>query len=81
MRPPFPVVSLLAAALALTACKRTEPAALPAAKVPAATPAITEAAAHDNLNAVLWVQRSAEYRAVSETIYRAAADKLDVALE
>ncbi|MGH8819142.1 MAG: 5'-nucleotidase, lipoprotein e(P4) family, partial [Achromobacter pestifer] len=35
----------------------------------------------DNLNAVLWVQASAEYRAAAETVYRAAADRLAVALE
>lgn len=81
MRSHVLVVALLAGALALTACKRTEPAALPAAKVPDATPATTQATPHDNLNAVLWMQRSAEYKAVSETIYRAAADKLGVALQ
>ena len=81
MRPHVLVVSLLAAALALAACKRTEPAVLPGAKTPVATPAATEVATHDNLNAVLWVQRSAEYKAVSETIYRAAADKLDLTLK
>src|SRR3546814_10949417 len=36
--------------------------------------------ADDNLNAVLWVQTSAEYRAVAETVYRAATDQLDAAL-
>ena len=30
--------------------------------------------ANDNLNAVLWIQTSAEYRAAAETVYRAAAD-------
>lgn len=37
--------------------------------------------ADDNLNAVLWLQTSAEYGATAQTIYRAAADKLDVALK
>ena len=77
-------VSILATALALGACKRTEaPAAPPAKTAPAADakPATPEVAADDNLNAVLWVQRSAEYQAVTQTIYRAAADKLDLALK
>ena len=45
---------------------------------PAATPAPQ---ADDNLNAVLWMQRSVEYRALAEQTYRAAADKLDDALK
>lgn len=82
MRPLPSTFCLLALGLGLAACRPTAPAAAPAAKAPAAPPAATApaAAADDNLNAVLWVQASAEYRAVSETIYRAAADKLDAAL-
>src|SRR5690606_13979628 len=34
----------------------------------------------DNLNAVLWVQRSMEYRVLSETVFRAAGERLDAAL-
>jgi 5'-nucleotidase (lipoprotein e(P4) family) len=84
-------LTVLAAALALAACKPqpgrpaeapapAEAEAKPAAAAPAdaAKPAV---AADDNLNAVLWMQRSVEYRASTETIYRAAADKLDVALK
>ena len=82
-------VSLLAAGLAaslltLAACKRTEPAAVPAE---AATPAPAAAATtkptgtHDNLNAVAWVQTSVEYRAITTQTFRAAADHLDVALK
>ena len=84
-------LSVLACALALGACKRTEPAAKPAEPAAAAAPATAAAGAtpaaaavpgaDDNLNAVLWVQTSAEYRAATETVYRAAADKLDVALK
>ncbi|KRA17167.1 5'-nucleotidase, lipoprotein e(P4) family [Lysobacter sp. Root604] len=87
-------LSVLACALALGACKRTEPAAesaKPAEPAAAAAPANAAASAapttpagpgaDDNLNAVLWVQTSAEYRAATETVYRAAADKLDVALK
>jgi len=76
-------VSILATALALGACKRTETPAAPAARTAATSdpkPATAEVAADDNLNAVLWMQRSAEYQAVSQGIYRAAADKLDLAL-
>ncbi len=78
-----PIVLLLA----LGACKPTsltapqtgdEPASSAAKTAKAATPSV---GADDNLNAVLWVQASAEYGAVTQTIYRAAADKLDVALE
>lgn len=86
MRPTLATVSLLA--LALAACKPasyTAPqgaAAAAAETKPAATAAKPDAAsADDNLNAVLWMQRSEEYRASAETIYRAAADKLDAALK
>lgn len=85
MRRTLLTVSMFAAALSLAACKRTDPASS-AADATATKPAVEQAAAtsavaaNDNLNAVVWVQTSAEYKAVSETIYRAAADKLDVAL-
>lgn len=83
MRPMLPGLLMLLLTLA-AGCKRSEPATAPAA---AAKPAAPTAAspvtttADDNLNAVLWVQASAEYKAVTETIYRAAADKLDLALK
>ncbi|TWH99414.1 acid phosphatase [Luteimonas cucumeris] len=81
------LLTLSLLALALAACKPTSftapDAAMPAGK-PAAATVEKDAAgtppADDNLNAVLWVQASAEYRAASETVYRAAADKLDIAL-
>jgi acid phosphatase len=44
-------------------------------------PAAPAVAAHDNLNAVAWVQTSVEYKALSEQTYRAAADHLDKALK
>lgn len=81
------LLTLSLLALALTACKPTSLTA-PAANTP--TPSDKSAAAaaktdttpaDDNLNAVLWVQTSAEYRAACETVYRAAADKLGVALQ
>ncbi|RZZ88181.1 5'-nucleotidase, lipoprotein e(P4) family [Pseudoxanthomonas winnipegensis] len=84
-----PLLLSLCTVLALAACKRTEPAAAPAASTPApATAAATQpvpttptAPADDNLNAVLWVQRSVEYQALSIQTYRAAADHLDAALK
>ena len=71
-------------ALALSACKRTEapaPAATPVAATAPQAPAASANPAHDNLNAVAWVQTSVEYRALSEQTYRAAADHLDAALK
>lgn len=73
-------LALFAAALSLGAC-RTMPAAeggTAAADTPAATATVP---ADDNLNAVLWMQRAAEYRATCETVYHAAADRLDAALK
>jgi acid phosphatase len=88
MRSSTLTLTVLSCALALAACKRSDaPAAgnpAPAAPAPTAAPASVATAANgadDNLNAVLWVQRSAEYRALSEQTYRAAADHLDQALK
>ena len=75
--PRSPTLFLLAGALALCACKPTSNTA-PAASAPAQ--AAKPAAPNDNLNAVLWMQASAEYGAVCETLYRAAAAQLDAAL-
>ena len=77
-------LSVLACALALGACKRSDTLA-PAADA-TATPSTAAAkpvasAANDNLNAVLWMQASAEYPAATTTVYRAAADKLETALK
>lgn len=74
--------------LALAACKPA-PAPDTTATTPQSSaqasadpaPATTEVLADDNLNAVLWVQRSAEYKAIAEQTYRAAADHLDAALK
>jgi 5'-nucleotidase (lipoprotein e(P4) family) len=79
---PVSLTLLAAAVLALPACKRADaPAsATPAAALaPAAAP--SRPAGDDNLNAVLWMQRSEEYKALSEQTFRAAADKLDAALK
>ena len=69
--------TLLAAALALAGCR-----SLPADGAPAApgAPQAASVPADDNLNAVLWMQRSIEYRALSETVFRAATERLDAAL-
>ena len=82
-------LSLIACAvLALAACKpvsftapdRADATATDAAPTkPAAT--ATAGSNDENLNAVAWVQTSAEYRAICETVYRAATDKLDAALK
>lgn len=80
---PTLIAPLLAVALALSACQTPAPTAAAAAAPPAAE-AVTAApgpAPHDNLNAVLWMQRTAEYGAVTQTIYHAAADTLDRALK
>ncbi|KLD79510.1 5'-nucleotidase, lipoprotein e(P4) family [Xanthomonas hyacinthi] len=77
---PIARTALACAVLALSACKPQAPATA-AAAAPAAKPADAAVAGDDNLNAVLWMQRSAEYRAVAEQTYRAAADRLDAALK
>ncbi|MCC4598326.1 5'-nucleotidase, lipoprotein e(P4) family [Xanthomonas campestris pv. phormiicola] len=77
---PIARTALACAVLALSACKPQAPAT-DAAAPPAAKTADAALAGDDNLNAVLWMQRSAEYRAVAEQTYRAAADRLDAALK
>lgn len=75
MRPSlFPLA--LALAIALPACTTVAPVA----DAPPATAPATAVAADDNLNAVLWMQRSAEYRATALQTWRAAAARLDDAL-
>ena len=75
-------LTLLACAFALAACKPTSfTAPMGADGKPAPAPATAKPVrANDNLNAVLWMQASAEYGAVCETIYRAATAQLDAAL-
>ena len=69
--------TLLAAALALAGCRSLPADGAPAAPV---APQAASVPADDNLNAVLWMQRSIEYRALSETVFRAATERLDAAL-
>lgn len=67
----LPVTALL---LILAACGGTRPpATTPAARPPAAAP-------HATLQATLWVQTAAEYRALTEQIYENAARSLALAL-
>ncbi|PJJ98977.1 acid phosphatase [Lysobacteraceae bacterium NML75-0749] len=63
---------VLAATLCLAACQHMpeRPASLPP----------QPPAAHDNLNAVVWMQRSDEYAAATRSLYRAAARQLDAIL-
>jgi 5'-nucleotidase (lipoprotein e(P4) family) len=63
--------ALLAIALALPGC-------VTVAEAP--RPAPVAVAADDNLNAVAWMQRSAEYAAVAEQTWRAASGRLEAAL-
>jgi len=65
---PIVLSGMLTAAALLAACTATAPA-------PSA-----QAAADDNLNAVLWMQRAEEYRANALSLYRAAGAQLDAAL-
>ena len=75
------IPTLLACAFALAACKPTSFTAPAAGEIPPPkTAAVNPARPNDNLNAVLWMQDSAEYGAVCETIYRAATAQLDAAL-
>jgi acid phosphatase len=68
----------LSAAFALSGCAHLDTNATPVADAP--VDPVPDVPADDNLNAVLWMQRSAEYRAVGETIYGAAAKQLPAAL-
>lgn len=63
---------LLIVALMLAGCRATAPVA--------PGPAIDTVPADDNLNAVLWMQSSAEYQASSISVYRGATAQLDAAL-
>ncbi len=68
--------------LALASCKPVTPQDAAAPLPPPAVAAqATTTASNDNLNAVAWVQTSAEYKAISEQTFRSAANHLDVALK
>ncbi|MDO5611200.1 MAG: 5'-nucleotidase, lipoprotein e(P4) family [Pseudomonadota bacterium] len=85
---PMLKTSLLTAAVLLAACKPTATDAPASAALPStgstassqtAKPAPSDA--DDNLNAVVWIQRSVEYAATTSTIYRAAITELDAMLK
>lgn len=80
MRQTLLFTALLTAALGLSACRTVPDDSLTEAP-PAADTVSATVTADDNLNAVLWMQRSAEYRAAAQTVYRAASDRLDAALK
>lgn len=80
MRRPYALTALFIATFALGACRST-PESTGTPPSSAATVATATVPADDNLNAVLWVQRSAEYHAAAETVYRAATARLDAALK
>ena len=65
----FASAAILTAGLAACASQETEPA----------TPAV-EVPANDNLNAVLWTQRSVEFKGNAETAFALARIRLDQAL-
>ena len=75
MRQRVLIPTLLACALALSSCQHTGALQAPVAPASNAGPA-----ADDNLNAVLWMQASAEYDAAAAQTWRAAIAGLDAAL-
>ncbi len=76
-----PSLLLAGALLSLAACSTSRPLVQGEPAVPApATATVAVEGANDNLNAVLWMQRSQEYRANALQTWRAAAAQLDRAL-
>lgn len=77
--------SLLVSALvlALAGCRSTSgPRVAPeAAPQPAPAAAVESPAAHDNLNALAWMQAAEEYRLAVGQTYRAALAQLDLAIK
>ncbi len=76
-----PLPLLACTALALSACKPSDKEPVQSAAVSATADktatspvATTAPAGDDNLNAVSWMQRSEEYRAVAEQTYRVALE-------
>jgi len=68
----------MACALVLLAACRT--ASTPAPQTTPAPAATSGRQTNENLNAVLWMQTAAEYRATAEQAYRLAAQQLDAAI-
>jgi len=84
MRTPLYTTTFLLSALLLAGCRtlpgHAEPQPAKPQPAPVHAPAADTVPANDNLNAVLWLQRSTEYRALSETMFRVATERLDAAL-
>ena len=74
-------LTVLTGVLVLSACKHFDGPTAARSTQPVAMASVAGVDADDNLNAVLWMQASAEYKAATRTVYRAAADKLDLALK
>jgi len=68
-------------ALMLAACAEKAETPTTTATEPVAAPAPAPVAADDNLNAVLWMQRSAEYAGSTETAFALAKLRLNEALK
>jgi 5'-nucleotidase (lipoprotein e(P4) family) len=75
-------LTLLLFTMAACATTRTTPAPQPPSQTPTVTTASTEPCnpGHHILNAVLWVDTSAEYRAIATSTFAAARRSLDAAL-
>lgn len=75
----LPVIATLSCALALSACQHAG-SVRHAAPAAAGVGPSTAIHADDNLNAVVWMQASVEFRATALQTYRAAITRLDDAL-
>jgi acid phosphatase len=80
-----PLIAIVAtlSSVVVSACGGTPPVATPAPPPPAAyvaEQAIFNRDAHETLNGYLWVQTSAEFNALSSSIYRTARESLERAL-
>lgn len=71
----LPLAAAVVAVAGLAGCRTTAPPA-----VAVATPVTAAIPAHDNLNAILWMQTAEEYRAVALSVFRAAEARLGDAL-
>lgn len=79
MHPRLPVLALLSGLLVLSGCQHggVQHSVATGTEV---QPSLDATTADDNLNAVLWMQSSVEFRATATLTYRAAVNQLDAAL-
>ena len=68
----LPLAAAFVAVVGLAGCRTTAPVV--------SEPAAAAIPAHDNLNAILWMQTAEEYRAVALSVYRGAEARLADAL-